>query len=128
MSESQVEDRPASKSIRPLLMLVPFIKPYWGTLVLALVALLSASAAVLVMPLAVRDVIDQGFSADNAAQIDQYFYVLLIIAILIGVLGAARAYFVNWLGERVVADLREQVFGQVLTMDMKFFETTKVGE
>jgi ATP-binding cassette subfamily B protein len=128
MSDSQVEDRPASKSIRPLLMLVPFIKPYWGTLVLALIALLSASAAVLVMPLAVRDVIDQGFSADNAAQIDQYFYVLLIIAILIGVLGAARAYFVNWLGERVVADLREQVFGQVLTMDMKFFETTKVGE
>ena len=128
MSDSQVEDRPASKSIRPLLMLVPFIKPYWGTLLLALIALLSASAAVLVMPLAVRDVIDQGFSADNAAQIDQYFYVLLIIAILIGVLGAARAYFVNWLGERVVADLREQVFGQVLTMDMKFFETTKVGE
>ena len=128
MSDSQVEDRPASKSIRPVLMLVPFIKPYWGTLVLALIALLSASAAVLVMPLAVRDVIDQGFSADNAAQIDQYFYVLLIIAILIGVLGAARAYFVNWLGERVVADLREQVFGQVLTMDMKFFETTKVGE
>ena len=128
MSDSQVEDRPASKSIRPLLMLVPFIKPYWGTLVLALIALLSASAAVLVMPLAIRDVIDQGFSADNAAQIDQYFYVLLIIAILIGVLGAARAYFVNWLGERVVADLREQVFGQVLAMDMKFFETTKVGE
>ena len=128
MSDSQVEDRPASKSIRPLLMLVPFIKPYWGTLVLALIALVSASAAVLVMPLAVRDVIDQGFSAENAAQIDQYFYVLLIIAILIGVLGAARAYFVNWLGERVVADLREQVFGQVLTMDMKFFETTKVGE
>ena len=73
MSDSQVEDRPASKSIRPLLMLVPFIKPYWGTLVLALIALVSASAAVLVMPLAVRDVIDQGFSAENAAQIDQYF-------------------------------------------------------
>jgi len=49
-------------------------------------------------------------------------------AVLIGVFGAARAYFVNWLGERVVADLRNQVFSQVLAMDMKFFESTKVGE
>ena len=128
MTDAALEDRPVSKSIRPLLILVPFITPYWRTLVLALVALLLSSAAVLVMPMAVRDVIDHGFSSEAASQIDQYFFVLMGFAVLIGVFGAARAYFVNWLGERVVADLRNQVFSQVLAMDMKFFETTKVGE
>ena len=128
MTDAALEDRPISKSIRPLLMLVPFITPYWRTLVLALVALLLSSAAVLLMPMAVRDVIDQGFSSEAASQIDQYFFVLMGFAVLIGVFGAARAYFVNWLGERVVADLRNQVFSQVLAMDMKFFESTKVGE
>ena len=128
MTDAALEDRPISKSIRPLLMLVPFITPYWRTLVLALVALLLSSAAVLLMPMAVRDVIDHGFSSEAASQIDQYFFVLMGFAVLIGVFGAARAYFVNWLGERVVADLRNQVFSQVLAMDMKFFESTKVGE
>ena len=106
MTEAQSEERPSSKSIRPLLSLVPFIKPYWRTLVLALLALLASSAAVLALPIAVRDVIDYGFSANDAAQVDQYFLVLLLFAFLIGVFSAARAYFVNWLGERVVADLR----------------------
>ena len=128
MTEAQSEERPSSKSIRPLLSLVPFIKPYWRTLVLALLALLASSAAVLALPIAVRDVIDHGFSANDAAQVDQYFLVLLLFAFLIGVFSAARAYFVNWLGERVVADLRNRVFGQVLAMDMRFFEVTKVGE
>ena len=77
MTDAALEDRPISKSIRPLLMLVPFITPYWRTLVLALVALLLSSAAVLLMPMAVRDVIDHGFSSEAASQIDQYFFVLM---------------------------------------------------
>ena len=87
MTDAALEDRPISKSIRPLLMLVPFITPYWRTLVLALVALLLSSAAVLLMPMAVRDVIDQGFSSEAASQIDQYFFVLMGFAVLIGVFG-----------------------------------------
>ena len=60
------EERPGSRSLRPLAMLWPFIRPYRGTLVLALGALLVASGAVLSMPFAVRDVIDQGFTSDRA--------------------------------------------------------------
>ena len=93
MTDAALEDRPISKSIRPLLMLVPFITPYWRTLVLALVALLLSSAAVLLMPMAVRDVIDHGFSSEAASQIDQYFFVLMGFAVLIGVFGAARVSF-----------------------------------
>lgn len=97
-------------------------------MLLAISALLLSSVALLAMPMAVRNVIDHGFSVEDAANVDKYFFVLLIFAIVIGLFGAARSYFVNWLGERVVADLRNKVFQHVLRMDPTFFEVTKIGE
>lgn len=128
MSEISPENREKADSLRPLRMLVPFITPYKGVLVVAIVALMVSSAALLAMPIAVRNVIDHGFSVDDAANVDRYFLVLMIFALVIGLFGAARAYFVNWLGERVVADLRNAVFRHVVHMDPTFFETTKIGE
>lgn len=128
MSETSTAQRNKGKSLRPLRMLGPFIAPYKGTLALALVALLVSSTALLAMPVAVRNVIDHGFSAADAANVDRYFFALLVFALVIGFFGAARAYFVNWLGERVVANLRDQVFRHVIRMDPTFFEETRVGE
>ncbi|MFB0933072.1 MAG: ABC transporter transmembrane domain-containing protein, partial [Pseudomonadales bacterium] len=128
MSEPITEERAKGKSVRPLKMLIPFISPYKGTLLLALVALLVSSAALLAMPIAVRNVIDHGFSVEDAANVDRYFFVLLMFALVIGVFGAARAYFVGWLGERVVADIRDKVFRHVVRMDPTFFEVTRIGE
>lgn len=120
-------ERPA-RSLTPLRALIPFIMAYKGTLIIALVALLLSSAALLAMPIAVRNVIDHGFTAEDAANVDRYFFLLLIFALAIGFFGAARAYFVNWLGERVVADLRREVFSHVISLDPAFFEHTKTGE
>lgn len=128
MSEVAPENREKGKSLKPLATLVPFIAPYKGVLVVAILALLVSSAALLAMPMAVRNVIDHGFSVEDAANVDRYFFVLLIFTLVIGFFGAARAYFVNWLGERVVADLRSKVFAHVIFMDPTFFETTKMGE
>lgn len=128
MSDVLPEARPKGSSLQPLRMLVPFIAPYKGVLFVAMLALLLSSAALLAMPVAVRNVIDHGFSVEDAANVDRYFSVLLIFALMIGFFGAARAYFVNWLGERVVADIRSQVFSHVIYMDPTFFETTKTGE
>jgi ATP-binding cassette subfamily B protein len=128
MTDSADTEKRSARSLKPLAMLWPFIQPYRGTLMLALVALVVASAAVLSMPFAVRDVIDQGFTSERASDIDRYFLALLGFAVIIGLFGAARAYFVSWLGERVVADLRDAVFRKVIEMDPTFFENTKVGE
>ena len=128
MTDSADTEKRSARSLKPLAMLWPFIQPYRGTLILALVALVVASAAVLSMPFAVRDVIDQGFTSERASDIDRYFLALLGFAVIIGLFGAARAYFVSWLGERVVADLRDAVFRKVIEMDPTFFENTKVGE
>jgi len=93
-----------------------------------MIALLVSSGAVLVVPIAVRNVIDFGFSSADAEMVDQYFWYLLGAVLLLGVFGAARQYFVIWLGERVVADLRDAVYRHVIRMDPAFYETTKIGE
>ena len=128
MSNVVREHRVKAESLQPLRSLVPFIGPYKGVLAVAMAALLISSAAMLAMPIAVRNVIDQGFSVEDAANVDHYFLILLLFILVIGFFGAARAYLVNWLGERVVADLRNKVFAHVIYMDPTFFETTKIGE
>jgi ATP-binding cassette subfamily B protein len=121
-------DRPRAKSLNPLRALVPFLKPYLGTLVAALAALLIASASLLALPLAVRLVIDHGLAAKDSSTINRYFLALLAAAVLYGCFAALRFYLVTWLGERVVSDLRNAVYRRVVHMDPLFFETTRVGE
>ncbi|HTU65486.1 MAG TPA: ABC transporter transmembrane domain-containing protein [Steroidobacteraceae bacterium] len=121
-------ERPKAKSLRPLRALLPFLAPYTARMVWALVALGIAAAAMLALPQALKNVIDQGFSAANAAAIDRYFGWLLLAAAVFAAFASLRMYLVNWIGERVVADLRSAVYKRVLRMDPAFFEVTKTGE
>ena len=77
------ENRPKAKSVQPLRSLIPFIACYRGTLAIAILALLISSAALLAMPIAVRNVIDHGFSVDDAANVDRYFFILLFFVLVI---------------------------------------------
>lgn len=128
MAEQSAIDRPKSSSARPLLALVPFIRPYVGRLILALFALVTAAAALLAFPLAVRYLIDAGLAADDTATINRYFLWMFGAAFIFGLFAALRFYLVMWLGERVVADLREAVYRHVIRMDPAFFEVTQTGE
>jgi ATP-binding cassette subfamily B protein len=127
MAESAA-DRPKAKSIKPLRELWPYLRKYQGVLVLALLALLIASGAMLALPLAFRNVIDQGMVVQNQKTIDLYFVAFLAAAIVFGVFAALRFYLVTWLGERVVADLRADIYARVIRMDPTFFEVTRTGE
>ncbi|MEE9570778.1 MAG: ABC transporter transmembrane domain-containing protein, partial [Gammaproteobacteria bacterium] len=128
MADQSEIDRPKARSARPLLALVPFIRPYVGTLTLALIALVTAAAALLAFPIAVRYLIDAGLAADDAATIDRYFLWMFGAALVFGLFAALRFYLVMWLGERVVADIREAVYRHVIRMDPAFFEVTQTGE
>jgi ATP-binding cassette subfamily B protein len=121
-------DRPKARSLKPLRALWPYLRHYKGTLALALCALLIASGAMLVLPLAFRDVIDQGLVVEDRERLDLYFAAFLTAAIVFGVFAALRFYLVTWLGERVVADLRRDVYDRVIRMDPTFFEVTRTGE
>lgn len=121
-------DRPKGESLQPLRALVPFIRPYRGTLLFALAALLIASGAMLALPIALRFLIDNGFVAQDVSTVNRYFEWFFAAAVLFGGFAALRFYLVSWLGERVVADLRDAVFARVVHMDPTFFEVTRTGE
>jgi ATP-binding cassette subfamily B protein len=128
MSSPNDSDRPKAKSLRPLRTLWPFIVPYRGTLAAALAALLIASVSMLAMPVALRYVIDNGFAAGDMSTVNRYFGWFLFATLVFSLFAALRYYLVTWLGERVVADLRNAVYARVIRMDPAFFEVTRTGE
>src|SRR4051794_4738506 len=114
--------------VRPLLALLPYVMRYRGTAIAALVALLVAAAATLAVPLAVRRMIDFGFSAERIGLIDQYFAVMILVAAVLAGASAMRFYLVTIIGERVVADLRAAVFAHLTELSPGFFDPAKPGE
>src|ERR1700722_4722377 len=125
---STSEDRPRAKSLNPLRALLPFLRPYRAMMIAALAALLAASAAMLTLPVALRQLIDHGLSAKDITTINLYFLGFLAAAVIFGGFAALRFYLVTWVGERVVADLRDAIYRRVVRMDPQFFEITRVGE
>jgi ATP-binding cassette subfamily B protein len=121
-------DRPKGKSLKPLRALAPFLKPHWRVLALALTALLVAAVAQLALPMALGFLIDEGLAVRDAATINRYFAFFLGAAVVFGAFAALRFYLVTWLGERVVADVRNAVYAKVVRMDPTFFEVTRTGE
>ena len=126
--EDEARRRPKSRNLRPLLRLTPFLRPYRRQMIFALIALLAAAGATLAVPVAVRRIIDNGFTADNAALVDKYFLAMLAVVLVLAIGSALRFYFVMWIGERVVADIRDAIFSHLLSLSPAFFETQRSGE
>src|SRR5581483_10007818 len=120
--------RPGRQQLPSLLSLRPYLVRHPAMLAAALVALMVSAAAMLVVPLAVRRMIDVGFAAHDGGFIDRYFITLIGIGLVLAVASASRMYAVNWLGERVVADLRTDVFGHLATLGPAFYERNHSGE
>jgi ATP-binding cassette subfamily B protein len=116
------------RRLRPLLSLMPYIARYRWRATAALLALLIAAVTTLVVPIAVRRMIDFGFSRESASLIDSYFTVMVAIVAVLALASAARFYLVTTLGERIVADLREGVFGHVVSLSPAYFDEAKSGE
>ncbi|MES0872691.1 ABC transporter transmembrane domain-containing protein [Sinimarinibacterium thermocellulolyticum] len=124
--ESIAAPAPAQRRLRALSGLLPFLKPYRRQVGYAFVLLCLASAAMLTVPLALRDLIDHGFAAGS--RVHHYFLGLFGIALFWGAAVAGRFYFVTWIGERVTADLRSAVYRRMLAQSPQYFETTRTGE
>jgi ATP-binding cassette subfamily B protein len=119
------QKRPSLAALRPLL---PYALTYRGRLLGALLSLVVASGATLVVPLAVRRMIDYGFSADRPGLINSYFAAMIAVVAVLAVASGLRYYFVMTLGELVVAKLRGDVFAHLTRLDASFFDTEKTGE
>ena len=124
----RAQGRPKARSLRPLRALVPFVVPFRWHIAGAGAALLVSSAATLALPAALRALIDRGFSAAQIELISRYFLLFLAAAAVLGIATAIRFYFVTWLGERVIADIRKAVYDNVIGLTPEFFEFTRTGE
>jgi ATP-binding cassette subfamily B protein len=125
---AKAAEAPARRSVRPLLGLVPFVARYRWRTVAALAALIVAAGATLAVPIAVRRMIDNGFDAEHAGLIDNYFGMMIVVVAVLAGASAMRYYLVTTLGERVVADLRDAVFDHLTVLSAAFFDTAKTGE
>ncbi|TCM86568.1 ABC transporter transmembrane domain-containing protein [Rhodovulum steppense] len=121
------EDREKSKRIGALRALWPYVLPYKALLGAALAVLVLTAAVSLILPMAVRRVVD-AFETEAAALLDSYFAAALGIAALFALGTALRYYLVTLLGERVVADIRTAVFDRMIGMSPAFYEKTMTGE
>src|ERR1051325_6719375 len=115
-----------AKRLSSLRDLWPFLRPYRVQITLAFVLLCLASATLLLVPLAFRNLIDVGFSA--GLSLNSQFGVLFGLASFWALIVASRYYTVSWVGERVTVDLRTAVYARVLTQSPQFFETLQTGE
>ena len=114
--------------LRPLASLLPYVKRYRWRAISALGALILAALTTLVVPIAVRRMIDFGFSDRGLALIDSYFLVMIGVAALLAFASAMRYFLVMTLGERIVADLRGDVFAHLTALSAAFFDQARTGE
>ena len=121
------EEREKSRELGALRALLPFLAPYRGLMIAAILALVLTAMISLTLPLAVRRVIDT-FGSGEAELLDQYFVAALIIAGLLAVGTGLRYALVTRFGERVVADIRKAVFDRVISMSPAFYENLMTGE
>ena len=128
----ETSTRASAGTPRSLSGLVPFLRPYRGRIALAILFLVLAAASTLVLPVALKSLIDSGLVASDPGErvmaLRGHFFALFMVGAALGLFSAARFYVVSWLGERVTADLRNAVYAHVLEQSPEFFETTQTGE
>jgi ATP-binding cassette, subfamily B, bacterial len=128
VAHAPAPDERRKLNLGPLARLVPYVVRYRGRAVAALAALIVASLTTLIVPVAVRRMIDFGFSDKAAQLIDSYFAVMVLVVAVLAVSSALRFYLVTTLGERIVADLRSDVFAHLTRLSPAYFDAVRSGE
>ncbi|HWL20211.1 MAG TPA: ABC transporter transmembrane domain-containing protein [Bradyrhizobium sp.] len=119
---------PSQRRLRPLVALAPYVARYRGRAFLALIALTVAAITTLLVPVAVRRMIDFGFTPEGIALINSYFSVMIAVVAVLALASASRFYLVMTIGERIVADLRRDVFAHLMSLSPAFFDSARSGE
>lgn len=127
-TQTDAEKSKPRTSLKALKPLIPFALRYRGRIIAALIALIIASGTTLVIPLAIRRMIDFGFSTEGAGLINDYFSGMILVVGILAAASASRYYIVMTLGERIVADVRTAVFDHLTRLDASFFDQVKSGE
>ena len=126
--QREAQGRSRGRDVRVLQGLWPFMAPYKAQIAVAFVFLLISSSATLLFGPAAREVVNHGFSKENADALNRSFQFMAAVVALLGIATAIRFYFVTWVGERVVSDIRKALYNHILGLSPAFFEVTRTGE
>jgi ATP-binding cassette subfamily B protein len=128
LDNASTEHRASSSNINVLTAMLVFLRPYRLQVFAALVALIFTAGITLYLGQGIRMLIDQGFGEGAATGLDQAISVFMVLVILLAIGTFCRFYLVSWIGERVSADLRREVYNHVIELHPSFFETNLSGE
>ncbi|WP_254070370.1 ABC transporter transmembrane domain-containing protein [Acidisphaera sp. L21] len=117
-----------SARLGALSLMLPYMRPYRGRVVGATAALLASSGLILALGQGVRRLIDGGFSAGSEARLNSAALVMVGVVAGLAIATFIRFYLISWLGERVAADLRRELFERVISLSPAFFETARTGD
>ena len=121
-------DRPKSRNYAYLKRTYGFMKPYKKQLIIFMIALMISSLGTLSIGVGLKFLIDRGLAARDPDLLTEGLLIVLSIVTIIAAATYVRFYYISWIGERVVADIRKAAFSQILKLSPGFFETTKTGE
>ncbi|NQX80122.1 MAG: ATP-binding cassette domain-containing protein [Hyphomicrobiaceae bacterium] len=110
------------------LALLPYISSYRFESIIAVLAIFTSAATMLVLPFATRLMIDNGFAAADSDAISKYFILMIFVGTVLAISSAVRFYVINWLGERIIADIRGDVFKHLTKLGAAYFDQTHSGE
>ena len=119
------DEPPRQRDLRVLRPLLGYLKPYRLAVVGALIALIVAAGTVMTMGQGLRVLIDRGFRSEL---LDQALLVFLAVIVVLALASYSRFFLVSWIGERVVADIRREIFQHIIKLSPGFFEVTPTGE
>jgi len=125
---SSADTTPSREGLGNLALLLRYVRPYRGRVVVAVVALFVAAAAFLLMGQGLKGVVDRGFAGGDAGALDTALVLMFAVVAVNATAVFVRFYTVSWLGERVIADLRRDVFSRLLDQSPAFFESARTGE
>ena len=128
MAEAVTDDKKPRPDFRLLASFWPYALKHRGRIGLALLALVVASVATLALPMAVRRVIDVGFSGGEQQLANNYFILLIGVVGVLALASSARFYLVMTVGERIVSDLRSDVFAHLTRLEPAFFDSSRAGD
>ncbi|WP_029060625.1 ABC transporter transmembrane domain-containing protein [Labrenzia sp. DG1229] len=128
VSNPQSDQTRSRRSLKPLTRLLPYLLKHRGMVIAAIAALFSAAVITLILPNAVRRMIDFGFGADDPALVNSYFAVLVGVVCALATASSVRYFLVMWLGERVVAEVRSDVFAHMTRLSPSFYDSARSGE
>jgi ATP-binding cassette, subfamily B, bacterial len=122
------QERPKSRSLRPLLQLMPYVRRQRTTAILAIVFLVIAAALNLAITFPARWLGEAGLEGANPDAVNAGFLAIMAMAVLLGIFSAVRFYFFSRFGERLAADVRSDVYARLLSLSPAYFSRLKTGE